>query len=226
MIKETVQSKINEIFTDCDVDASLIDEFDIQRLKRFTEGIERIVKDAYAEQHKDRLDNIKEMINRKIDTLIAESQEDTSLFEDVDEEIVRSIFKNSLNESISKLKEEAPSAICAVCGEINLKPANLCSKCGFGELGKKCATKDEEIQWLKEKVIPYGINYILSDMMPTEAKRIRLTLGLEDGISHSDEEVAQKEDVCVNRIYQHKAKLHRALKRLPCTLRLQELQNK
>ena len=54
-------------------------------------------------------------------------------------------------------------------------------------------------------------------------KRIRLVLGLEDGIEHSDEEVAKEANVCVNRIQKHKATFLRIFKRLPCTIKLEEL---
>ena len=76
---------------------------------------------------------------------------------------------------------------------------------------------------MQEKAVPYGANYILSSMSPTYAKRIRLVLGLEDGIKHSDEEVAKEANVCVNRIQQHKATFLRMFKRLPCTIKLEEL---
>lgn len=114
---------------------------------------------------------------------------------------------------------------CPVCGQEMPDSEKLCSRCGFNELHKEIANRDEEIQWLKETVVPHGIKYVLSEMMPTEARRVRLVLGLEDGIVHSDEEVAKIYDVCVNRIYQHKASFLRVFRRLPCTKKLQELQN-
>ncbi len=115
--------------------------------------------------------------------------------------------------------------LCPVCGQEILDLEQSCSRCGFDELHKEVTDCDEHIKWLRETVVPYGIRWILSNMMPTEARRVRLVLGWEDGIAHSDEEVARMEDVCVNRIYQHKAKLLRALRRLPCAQKLKELQN-
>ena len=114
---------------------------------------------------------------------------------------------------------------CPVCGQVIVDNITKCSKCGFEELHKSISSRDEHIQWLQSTVVPYGINYILSTMSQTEAKRIRLVLGLEDGIEHSDEDVAKKANVCVNRIYQHKAKFLRIFKRLPCTIKLRELLN-
>ena len=112
---------------------------------------------------------------------------------------------------------------CPVCGQENTDSAPKCVRCSFEELHKEFSNNEERIKWLQEKAVPYGANYILSSMSPTYAKRVRLVLGLEDGIKHSDEEVAKEANVCVNRIQQHKATFLRMLKRLPCTIKLEEL---
>lgn len=114
---------------------------------------------------------------------------------------------------------------CPVCGQEILKFEKACSRCGFSEFREEISDRDEHIKWLKGTVVPYGIRYILSTMSPSEAKWIRLTLGMEDGIKHPDEEVAKMADVCVNRIYQFRAKMIRRLQRLPCQIKLKELEN-
>ena len=112
---------------------------------------------------------------------------------------------------------------CPVCGQENTDSAPKCVRCSFGELHKEFSNNEEHIKWLQEKAVPYGVNYILSSMSPTIARRLRLVMGLEDGIEHSDEEVAKEANVCVNRIQQHKATFLRMFKRLPCTIKLEEL---
>lgn len=114
---------------------------------------------------------------------------------------------------------------CPVCGQEIDNNFTVCSKCGFEDLNKIPSDKEEYIRWLQNTVVPYGINYCLSKMIPSEAKRVRLVLGMEDGVIYSDEEVAKIENVCVNRIHQHKAKFMRLFRRLPCTIKLQELLN-
>jgi len=114
---------------------------------------------------------------------------------------------------------------CSVCGQEIFDSEQSCSKCGFDEIYKEITDKDDHIKWLRETVVPYGINYILSTMSPSELKRIKLLLGLEDGIIHSDEEVALMENVRITRIQQQKAKFIRRLIYLPCQIKLQELLN-
>ena len=112
---------------------------------------------------------------------------------------------------------------CPICGQENVDNAPKCIRCNFEELHKEFSNKDEHIKWLQQTAIPYAAQYVLSIMSPMEARRLRLVLGLEDGIKHTDEEVAKKEDVCVNRIYQHKAKLLRLINRQPCVIKVKEL---
>lgn len=112
---------------------------------------------------------------------------------------------------------------CPICGQENVDNAPKCIRCNFEELHKEFSNKDEHIKWLKKTAIPYAAQYVLSIMSPMEARRLRLVLGLEDGIKHTDEEVAKKEDVCVNRIYQQKAKFLRLIKRQACVIKLGEL---
>ena len=114
---------------------------------------------------------------------------------------------------------------CEVCGQEILDSETSCFKCGFSEIYKTITDKDEHINWLRETAVPYGISYILSTMLPNEEKRMRLLLGLEDGIVHSEEEVAQIENVRVERINQQKSKFIRRLIHLPCCIKLQELIN-
>ncbi len=114
---------------------------------------------------------------------------------------------------------------CPVCGQEIFDLEKTCAKCGFDEIHKEIADKDEHIAWLRKTVLPYGVNYILSTMSPSESKRIKLLLGLEDGIIHSDEEVALMENVRITRIHQQKSKFIRRLIYLPCQIKLQELLN-
>ena len=48
---------------------------------------------------------------------------------------------------------------CPVCGEIQSDNTKKCPKCAFDELHKEFLNKDDNIEWFKEDVIPYGINY-------------------------------------------------------------------
>lgn len=106
---------------------------------------------------------------------------------------------------------------CPVCGEIQSDNTKKCPKCAFDELHKEFLNKEDNIEWFKEDVIPYGINYILFMMLPHEADIIKLRIGWDDGILRSAEEVAKIYDVCVNRIHQIEAKFIRRFNRLWCS---------
>lgn len=168
--------------------------------------------------------SLEDWIKDEVDKLVQKNKEEAGCGErDISEEL-------NPNHMVKVDQFTTKAITCPVCGAEIINVNSNCPSCNFDEVSKNFANNQEHIKWLKEKAIPHGINYILSQkMMPTEAKRVKLTLGLIDGINHSDEEVAKMENVSVNRIYQHKAILQRRLKRLPCSKKLNilkgEIQN-
>ena len=226
MIQDIVQTKIKEIFTDCDVAMDEIEEFNVQRLERCIKTIENIVKEGYTQQHKQKIDDFKSLVDGKVTSMLAEvCDKEGTLFSEVDEELAQKIIKDTLCKHIKRVDElHNGPRLCPVCGAEIIDENSNCPNCNFEEVAKRFDDNQEYIEWLKEKAIPHGVKYVLSDMLPTEARRVKLTLGLIDGIKHTDEEVAEMENACVNRIYQHKATFWRRLKRLPCSKKLNVLE--
>lgn len=105
---------------------------------------------------------------------------------------------------------------CAVCG--NALKEKICEVCGFG---KTAAFEDKEKQagFLKTVAIPFGINYILSQMQEKEASRVRLVI--YEGLDISS--AAKKEDVREERIKQILSKFRRRLSCLYCVRALNDI---
>ena len=102
MIKEIIELKIREMFSQCDVDINLIDDWENERLKRCINSIEQIIKFAYSEQHRGDIENIKKDIDVKIDNMFSKIQDDI-VSEGVHEEIISELIKSSLNDSVKRI---------------------------------------------------------------------------------------------------------------------------
>ena len=74
-----------------------------------------------------------------------------------------------------------------------------------------------EYEAIRASITKYGRDIVV-DAIRVEMDELRKFIGTCDS-----EEVAKEANVCVNRIQQHKATFLRMFKRLPCTIKLEEL---